>query len=188
MDLYSNTLNRAHFGTEKFSSLFKISTIRGYCNFVNGVGLYSNNPFLGIYTRLLIKIRPNNHNYLINSYSMPISQIFDLKKDSIFFGSWSQNRFSDCFMIQHLKEKQFKRQIKLDFSVCFVIQNWEKNCFWCFSFFLNIGLQNAHLNSFLIESFSISLKKIALFQGMTALFKVIFQKKFRTISREHYSR
>ena len=97
--------------------------------------------------------KPNNHNYLINSYSMPISQTFDLKKDSIFFGSWSQNRFSDCFMIQHLKEKQFKRQIKLDFSVCFVIQNWEKNCFWCFSFFLNIGLQNAHLNSFFIESF-----------------------------------
>ena len=29
---------------------------------------------------------------------------------------------------------------------------------------------------------------MALFQGMIALFKVIFQKKFRTISREHYSR
>ena len=32
----------------------------------------------------------------------------------------SQNRFSDCFMFQYLKEEQFKRQVKM-------IYNFKKN-------------------------------------------------------------
>ena len=48
---------------------------------------------------------PNNHNYLINS--MPISQTFDIKKEGFqFFGSSSQNRFIDCFMILHSKSRE----------------------------------------------------------------------------------
>ena len=54
----------------------------------------------------------NNYDYLTDLYSMPISQTSDLKNEGFWFFLWSQNRSNVCFIIQHSKEKQFKKTHK----------------------------------------------------------------------------
>ena len=45
-----------------------------------------------------------NSDYLIDFYSMSISQDFDLKTEGFYFGFWSQNIFGVCFVIQNLRQ------------------------------------------------------------------------------------